>query len=497
MAAMLGLGVDEAHYVMYSLRPDWGYFDHPPMVAYLALLTRPFGNHPFWIRLGPVLCSALSMLLLRYLAKVMGYGERTSFFAVVTLNLMPGFHLIAPALLPDATLNVFWLLTLIAAWTALQTGKFIPWTVTGMAFGLAMLSKYHGVLLPLCLALFVLTTPRYRHWIFRPHAYLAGIFGLLLFSPNIIWNAKNNWISYAYQLAHGGGTGPALTDVIGKLFEAVGGQMAFAGPVLMVMLPAAAWSARRDSGKNPAERYLICTSIPVFVFFCFIGAFGKILPHWTFAGWWAGCLLVGAMLDRYLDKAHDRRRWRRAWWAALATSGPSIVIMYIALFSPLIPRLYHAAEVVSHYLSHRFDILPRIPPYEAKFDISNDLYGWEKIADEAARIHRNQPYPEHTFLFSHRFYTASQIAVHLPESITITTLSRRQDQYRLWFDPVQHRGWDAVFIDHERYGQGFERYRRLFDEGDDKPVEFTVRRGRFPAHRVRFFRYSGYKGGCE
>ena len=34
-ADSFGLGVDESHYLLYARHLDWGYFDHPPMVAFL------------------------------------------------------------------------------------------------------------------------------------------------------------------------------------------------------------------------------------------------------------------------------------------------------------------------------------------------------------------------------------------------------------------------------------------------------------------------------
>ena len=49
-ADKFGLGVDESHYLLYSRHLAWGYFDHPPMVAFLAALTTLFGRQRF---LGP------------------------------------------------------------------------------------------------------------------------------------------------------------------------------------------------------------------------------------------------------------------------------------------------------------------------------------------------------------------------------------------------------------------------------------------------------------
>ena len=35
MAGLLPLSADEAYYWLWSLHPAWGYFDHPPMIAWL------------------------------------------------------------------------------------------------------------------------------------------------------------------------------------------------------------------------------------------------------------------------------------------------------------------------------------------------------------------------------------------------------------------------------------------------------------------------------
>ena len=67
LADKFGLGVDESHYLLYSRHLAWGYFDHPPMVAFLAALTTLLGDSVFLVRLGPIVCSSVSLILLRYL----------------------------------------------------------------------------------------------------------------------------------------------------------------------------------------------------------------------------------------------------------------------------------------------------------------------------------------------------------------------------------------------------------------------------------------------
>ena len=140
LADKFGLGVDESHYLLYSRHLAWGYFDHPPMVAFLAALTTLFGDGVFWVRLGPILCSTASLILLRYLVLTLYQDERLAFGSMVLLQMMPYQHLLMVALLPDATLNLFWCGTLLAVWKAIKTGKWSMWILSGLLFGGTLLS---------------------------------------------------------------------------------------------------------------------------------------------------------------------------------------------------------------------------------------------------------------------------------------------------------------------------------------------------------------------
>jgi 4-amino-4-deoxy-L-arabinose transferase-like glycosyltransferase len=58
MAAQLPLSADEAYYWLWSLHPAAGYFDHPPMIAWLIRAgTLLFGDTPLGVRLAGVLLS--------------------------------------------------------------------------------------------------------------------------------------------------------------------------------------------------------------------------------------------------------------------------------------------------------------------------------------------------------------------------------------------------------------------------------------------------------
>ena len=59
VAPFFGLGVDEAHYVLYAKYLDWSYLDHPPLMGWLhAPFLYIFGAHEFLASLPNILLFA-------------------------------------------------------------------------------------------------------------------------------------------------------------------------------------------------------------------------------------------------------------------------------------------------------------------------------------------------------------------------------------------------------------------------------------------------------
>ena len=490
-----GLGVDESHYLLYSRKLAWGYFDHPPMVAFLAALTTMLGDSVFFVRLGPIVCTALSLILLRYLALALYRDERIAFWAALTLNLMPYQQVLMVGLLPDATLNLFWCGTLLALWYALKTGRWSLWILTGLLFGGALLSKYHAVLLALCLLGYFITSSEHRYWLAKLQPWAAVIIGVGVFVPNIIWNARHDWVSYSYQLGQGSGDGLSLGD----FFAAIGGQFAAWSPLIFGLLIAAGIVLARQKKLSSNDRFVIWTSIPLFVFFCLAGLTTKILPHWTTAGWWTGSIaVVTVVLQKVSPPSPSARRWRR-WTVAAAVSGFLMsALLYLALCLPVAEPVYNWARDVSLKLNRQFPAVKVLKPFEPGNDISNDLFGWPKIAAGVEAIRAQMPHPEKTFVFSHRFFTASQIGVYLHPDTAATSLHRKFDQYHLWFAAPAHTGWDALLIvDHRRHLKRARRYQPLFEKMDPQPEPIQIfRQGRL-AQDLVIYKYYGFKGKFE
>ncbi len=495
-ANKFGLGQDESHYLLYSRHLAWGYFDHPPMVAFLAALTTLFGDSVFWVRLGPIICSTISLILLRYLALALYKDERIAFWAAAFIQLMPYQHLLMVGLLPDATLNLCWCGTLLAVWYAMNTGKWSLWILTGLLFGAALLSKYHGVLLAGFLLGFFITSSKHRFWLGKIQPYLAALIGIAVFMPNILWNSKHDWISYSYQLGHGSGDGLSL----GKFLLALGGQFGVWSPLIFGLLIAATIVLLRQKKMNDADLFTVWTSIPTFIFFCLAGLTSKILPHWTSVGWWTGSIAVSVVIIREVSRQNTAaaKRWRR-WAVAAAVSGMLMsALLYVVLFRPIVAPVYTWARDITLSLNRQFPAIKPLKPYETGFDISNDLFGWEKIANRLEDTRAKMPRPDKTFIFGHRFYMTSQFAVYLSPETMATSLHYRFNQFRFWFSADTHVGWDALFVvEQKRHRKRALRYLPLFDRMDPDPLNIRIFRDNQPAHHLMVYKYYGFKGAYE
>jgi hypothetical protein len=495
LADKFGLGVDESHYLLYSRHLAWGYFDHPPMVAFLAALTTLFGESVFWVRLGPILCSTASLILLRYLVLTLYQDERLAFGSAVLLQMMPYQHLLMVALLPDATLNLFWCGTLLAVWKAIKTGKWSMWILSGLLFGGTLLSKYHGVLLAGCLLGYFITSGNHRFWLQKLQPYIAALIGLAVFMPNILWNSSHDWISYSYQLGQSSGDGVSPT----KFLLAIAGQFGVWSPLIFGLLIAAIIVLVRQKKISDADRFIVWTSIPIFIFFCLAGVTGKILPHWTSAGWWTGSIALSLVISGKRSRPNtSAKRWRR-WSVAAALTGLVMsTLLYVVLFWPIVAPVYNWARDISVILNRKFPVVEPLKPYETGYDLSNELFGWEQIADGVEAIRTQMPRPEKTFVFCHRFHTTSQLAVYLTPGTAATSLYHKASQYRFWFSAEKHAGWDALFVvDQKRHRKRALRYLPLFAKMDPEPVKIQIFRDDQLSHDLAVYKYYGFKGEYE
>jgi dolichol-phosphate mannosyltransferase len=198
-AIQLELLPQEAYYWNYSQHLDIGYLDHPPMLAWLiAASTALGGDREIFVRLPAILCWGLT-LVLGYLFVRNAVGRAAAPRSALLLSVMPFFFGVGLLATPDAPLAASWAGMIYSLERALLGGKRRAWWGVGLFLGLGMLSKYTIVLLGGATLVFLAVDPAsrrcFRSW--RPYACVA--LSVLVFSPVILWNWRNDWASFSFQ----------------------------------------------------------------------------------------------------------------------------------------------------------------------------------------------------------------------------------------------------------------------------------------------------------
>ncbi|ESQ10398.1 MAG TPA: glycosyltransferase [Chromatiaceae bacterium] len=306
--------LDEAYYFNWARSLAWGYFDHPPGVAWLGIGTRIEAGSAFAARLGTVAAGALTLLVLWrfYQAAGLTPGRNLLLAMLLAAANLPGL-LSGVISTPDSLLALCWALALHEALAALK-GNRRRWLSAGMATGLGLLGKYTMAIIgPIFLVAILLVD---RRALRTPWPYLGGLLALLLFLPNILWNAANDWLTLRFQFGHGfsADTGsfalatdglpaaigsmayspPAVEpmtvfDRLASLAEFLGSQLAFWGILLLplIMIPFLQGGLRHvrrqlvASIQRPARVLLATATLFPLGFFGSLTWFSEVEANWS------------------------------------------------------------------------------------------------------------------------------------------------------------------------------------------------------------------------
>ena len=185
---------EEAYYWNYAQRPDFGYLDHPPMIAWLIWLgTFIIGKSEAGVRMFAMPLWGLTAFFMYRLAKEL-FGKTEAFITLMLLAILPIYFSAGFLMIPDTPLYAAWAGCLYYLQRAIFAGQRRAWLAAGICFGLGLLSKYTMALLGLAPLLFLIVDNESRHWSKRADPYLAFAIAFAIFSPVVVWNATHGWV---------------------------------------------------------------------------------------------------------------------------------------------------------------------------------------------------------------------------------------------------------------------------------------------------------------
>lgn len=309
---------DEGYYWFYAQKLQWGYYDHPPLVALLIKAGTALFPGELGVRFFNVLLSTAALyLFFRLLPAPLQRAKQT----VLVLLAAPLLHYLTFLVFPDGPLLFAGLLFLVLYNRFLARPNFVSALLLGFALALMAYAKYHGALL---LLFTLLANPRLLK---SGPFYLALAVAAVLFAPHLWWQYQNGFPTLAYHLS--GRTGSWSFRHVGEYLSQ---QVAAIGPA-MIFLPFVIKT------KDPFERTLKFVIIGTFVFFLFSSFKMFVHFHWT---------SVALYPLLYFAVAYYNRPEKTRLFNALAL--PFVVLFFAArllLLFPLIPNM-HAGEDYYH-----------------------------------------------------------------------------------------------------------------------------------------------------
>ncbi len=194
IAARFPILSDEAYFLFWGQYPDYGYYDHPPMIGWIAWLMLQWSSAPLVVRLPSVIAPLVVSLV--FVALLRRLGSERAYLAGCLILLVPA-NLINVIITTDTPLIILMALSAASFVLAVHEGA-LRWYVTaGILLGCAFLSKYFAVLLGFSYLAFLAVSPDVKNrWKAAGLIVLAALpFGLL----HAWWNYNHCWSTLLFN----------------------------------------------------------------------------------------------------------------------------------------------------------------------------------------------------------------------------------------------------------------------------------------------------------
>jgi 4-amino-4-deoxy-L-arabinose transferase-like glycosyltransferase len=425
---------DELYFIECGKRLAFGYVDHAPFVPWVAAVAGVFDHHLIALRLPSVLAGAASILMTVLLARAWGGGAIAQLVSGLSVLSAPAFLRMSKILCIPVFEPLYWTGCALVLTRILHGGSPKLWLAVGAIAGIGLLTKHSMLFWALGLAVGTLLTASLRSTLRTPWPWLGAVVAIALFSPNLVWQAQNDWATLEFLRAISQGM---LAQIPRALY--VAGQVLYMNPLTLPVWLGGLWFLFSERGR----RYRPFGWLFLTVFFVQLALKSK--PYYLAAAYpplfAAGGLLV------------ERMSRRKPWFgrAAVAEVGAAValgVLLSLPVFS---------LETTDRLLARAIGWA--VPPIALTHDL-HDEYGWREQAQTLARIRDSALTPDErssTIVLTGNYGEASAVQFFGPD-LDLPRAASGHMNYYLWNLPVADPA--AVIA----YGLPAETLNRLFEE---------------------------------
>jgi hypothetical protein len=184
---------DELYYLACGRHLAWGYVDQPPLIAGVAWLSSHlFGESITAVRLFPTLAGVAVVVLTALLARELAGGRFAQFLAALTILFAPSYLAFDDFLSMNAFEPLFWLLCALLMVRIVKNATPSLWLAFGAVAGIGLENKHTMLAFGFGIVAGLILSGQGR--VLRSRwAWLAAGVALLIFLPNLIWEARHGW----------------------------------------------------------------------------------------------------------------------------------------------------------------------------------------------------------------------------------------------------------------------------------------------------------------
>ena len=355
LATALPMTGDEAYFIYWGVYPDYGFYDHPPMVGWILALLLQLSRAEWVLRLPAIVLPALlALAMLQYLRPA---DARKAYLAALAFLLLP-VNVWNVLITTDVPLVLFSFLSALCFAAALRRESMLLYAASGALLGLAFLSKYFAVLLGLAYLACVLVQPAGRRsW--RGLAIVVAS-ALPFAAFNAWWNYEHCWANLQFNVYN-------RHDDAGWSLKT---PLLYVLSVLYMLSPVALYQFWRGRDRlpralaEPSARFLMLAWVVPLAVFALLAPVKQIGLHWLLS--FAPFFFMAAAL------ALSAAELKKSVFYLLAFSAIHVAAIVTVSLLPL--ELWKNSRLYDGIVFHvkTAELLQRLEPYAGKYEFSAD-----------------------------------------------------------------------------------------------------------------------------
>lgn len=308
--------LDEAYYYQYARDLDWGYYDHPPMVALVIKISQLFFNGNLGVRFLTVLLFSGNLFLIWKYLLPKDKASYVNEFIILSLGLvmMNAYSFITT---PDVPLLFFGTVFFILYQRFTEKQNFWNAVLLGISVALLFYSKYQAVLL----VFFVVISN--LKMLTKPYIYLAGIITSLLMIPHLMWHIEHNFPTFQYHLVDRSEDFEFI-----YFLEYLPNQFAVFNPFILIPFVILLF---KNKYQNLQEKAYYFVSVGFLVFFALTSLRGHVEPHWT-------VIASIPMLILFLQFIKEKPSWKKYVRTYVLGSIFLVFLARVVILTNLLPK---------------------------------------------------------------------------------------------------------------------------------------------------------------